>query len=84
MTKEEKQNLIIELYASIGVESEGDEHESQVMELYAKSISKPLVDRLGSLMRSMAVHPDCVEGSEFADLSSLAQDTLDEYRRSVT
>lgn len=34
--------------------------------------------RLGSLRRSMTVHPDCVEGSEFDDLTDIAQELEDE------
>lgn len=35
-----------------------------------------LMKHLQSLILSMAAHPDCTEGSEFDDLSSLAQELI--------
>jgi hypothetical protein len=35
--------------------------------------------QIRSMTLSMNVHPDCTEGSEFDDLTSIAQDLLDKY-----
>lgn len=39
-----------------------------------------LIKRLQSLVLSMAAHPDCTEGSEFDDLSSLAQELINKIK----
>ena len=39
-----------------------------------------LLKRLQSLVLSMSGHPDCTEGSEFDDLSSLAQELINKIK----
>lgn len=51
---------------------------------YETQIRRPLENRieelkhtLQSLMISMSAHPDCAEGSEFDDLTNIAQEIID-------
>ena len=53
------------------------------MDEYKDEHTRDLKDRttileqcLGKMYRSMVVHPDCTEGSEFDDFTSLAKDVL--------
>lgn len=40
-------------------------------------------NRLQSLMLSMLAHPDCTEGSEFDDMTSLAQYLIDKIDKDL-
>ena len=68
---------LLKIYIDEAMETYADEKVYNELEAPAEEFDNKVLKTLKSMTLSMAAHPDCVKGSEFYDLVSIAEKVIE-------